>query len=388
MRYLIIGGGVAGTSCAEELHKLDPEAEVTIVSEENHPLYSRVLLPHYAMGKVERAKCFLKTPEWYQENQIELLSGTRVIKLDPENKFVEIDSGRELSYDKLLIASGTEPRTVSDEPRGVTYFWTIDDTDHLLQLLNEQGGHQAAVFGGGFIACEFLNVFKEHGVPTTLFCRGEHFWRKTLNEETSKFFEAHLEKAGVKVMLKTDLAEMQGDKELTGIKTTNSEIDCSILGVAVGVEADLEWVKEAEIEAGQGIKTNEFLETNAKDVYAAGDVAETFDPVVGRQYRAGNWTRAMMQGRVAAKNMFGERTEFRLVSSYAINVLGMDVTFIGDVDKQAADKVVVQGSADQDGMTQIFLRENKVVGAAILGQSQGRSKLTKAIENRLSLDQI
>src|SRR6188474_1489970 len=103
MRVVIVGGGIAGTTAAEELRKLAPAAEITIVSEERHPVYSRVLLPHYLKGKVPRERVFLKKEEWYAEQKIEWLVGTRVDACDPKNAFVTLSDGRELPYDKLLI---------------------------------------------------------------------------------------------------------------------------------------------------------------------------------------------------------------------------------------------------------------------------------------------
>jgi len=315
MKYLIIGGGVAGTACAEELRKAGADAEITIVSEENHPLYSRVLLPHYAMDKVTREKCFLKQIEWYAEQNIEIIMGQRAVKLNAENKFVELDDARELPYDKLVLATGTEPRLETGEPRGVGYFWTIDDTDHLIKLLGEPGHKQAVIHGGGFIACEFLNSFAYHELATTVVIRGEHFWNRILVPEMAEFFMGHLEKQGVKVLTNVKKFEVMGKSEVKAVRTDGAETKCSVLGVAIGNEIDFGWLKEAGIEIGSGIKTNEYLETSVPDVYAIGDVVESHDPVVDRQYMAGNWGRAMMMGRTVAKTMLGEKTEFRHVSS-------------------------------------------------------------------------
>lgn len=377
MKYLIVGGGVAGTTCAEELRKLDTDAEITIVSEENHPLYSRVLLPHYAMGKVPREKCFLKTYEWYAEQKIELLEGQRAVKLDTENKFVELDNARELPYDKLVIAAGTEPRLEIGEPRGVGYFWTIDDADHLVKLLGEPGHKSAVIHGGGFIACEFLNLFAQHELKTTVVLRGEYFWNRFLEKKTALYFMSHLKKQGVEFVANVKEFEVMGKENVKAIRADGVETRCSVLGVAIGNELDHVWLQDAGIAIGAGIKTNEYLETNVADVYAVGDVAESYDPVVDRQYLAGNWGRALMMGRTLAKTLTGKRIAFRHVSSYAINVLGLDVTFIGDTDKEAADMLKIEQK--ELGLAQFMYRKRKLVGAAIFGKGFDRNKLTQEI---------
>ena len=131
-----------------------------------------------------------------------------------------------------------------------------------------------------------------------------------------------------------------------------------------------------------GVKTNEYLETNIPGVYAAGDIAEFYDPILGRQLQIGNWMNAMSQGRTVAKSMTGERTEFRLVSSYATNVLGLEIIFIGDVDKAAAEKIELVGSVESGGMTQVFERGGRVVGAALINRNADRAPITKAIQEK------
>ncbi len=379
MKYLIIGGGVAGTTCAEELRKQDAKAEITIVSEENHPLYSRVLLPHYAMGKVSREKCFLKSFEWYRKQKIELIEGQRAVKLDTENKFVELDDARELPYDKLVIAIGTEPRLETGEPRGVGYFWTIDDTDHLVKLLGEPGHKHAVIHGGGFIACEFLNLFAHHELATTVVLRGEHFWNRILEPKVADYFMNYLKEQGVEIVTGAKELEVMGKEEVKAVRTNGIETKCSVLGVAIGNEIDLTWLKETGVEIGDGIQTNEYLETKVSNVYAIGDVAESYDSVVDRQYLAGNWGRALTMGRTLAKTMTGERTEFQHVSSYAINVLGLDVTFIGDTDKDASERVEIEEK--EQGIAQKHYRNGIMVGVAIFGRGFDRNKLTQEVGN-------
>lgn len=136
-RYVIIGAGIAGTSAAEEIRKRDHEGDIILIGEEEHALYSRVLLPHYIKGKISREKCFLKREAWYDEQKIEYLRGERVESLDTVHRHVVLKiAGRELPYDKLLITTGGEPRFINGDVRGVSYLQTIDDADHLLSLIH------------------------------------------------------------------------------------------------------------------------------------------------------------------------------------------------------------------------------------------------------------
>jgi NAD(P)H-nitrite reductase large subunit len=381
MRYVIIGGGITGTTCAQELKKLDSSALITLVSEESHALYSRVLLPHYVKGKVQRERVFLKHESWYEEQEIEWIRGEQVTRLDPKNHFVEISCGREIEYDKVLIATGGELKTLEGEPRGVSYMRTLDDTDHFAQLLNERDKHtRAGIYGGGFIACEYLNIFAHYKIPTCIAFRGPHFWSSTLAPEAGALINLYLIEQGVDLHPIADFKEMIGEKELEGFSTTLGQHACSILGVGVGIAPDFSFLEGSGVDVGHGVKTNEYLETNQKDVYAAGDVAEFFDVVVGRHVRVGNWMNAQMQGRAVAKFMVGERTPFNLVSSYATNALGLEIIFVGDTSRSHAESIKILGSLKSGGVTQLFKREGKLVGGIMIGRNRDRMRVTEAIK--------
>lgn len=383
MNYLIVGGGVAGTTAAEELRKRDASAQITILSEEHHPLYSRVLLPHYIKGKIPRERVFLKRDIWYGEQNIEWLPGVVAQHLDPINKFVGGSDGREYAYDKLLIATGGEVRSIDEDLRGISYCRTLDDADHFLQLLSEQGGRaKGLVYGSGFIACEYLNIFKHFKIPTTLVYRGAHFWSRSLEPQPGELIANHIRNHGVEIHPHTTMTRLNGEKELEGLVTDKGEYAATLLGIGIGIEPDFSWAREAGIEVGVGVKTNEFLETNVPDVYAAGDIAEFFDPILERQLQIGNWMNAMSQGRTVSKSMIGERTEFQLVSSYATNMLGLEIIFVGDIDKGAAEKISLVGSVESGGMTQVFERGGRVVGAALIGRNTDRAPITKAIQEK------
>lgn len=385
MKIVIVGGGIAGTTAAEEIRKRDANADISIIEGEQHRLYSRVLLPHYVEGRVERDRVFLKKPEWYTEKNIELFLGVRVEKIDTTNKFVLTSEGRELPYDMLLITTGGDLRLLEDDKRGVSYLRSLDDADHLIQLINEvktlpEKERHAAVYGGGFIALEYLNIFQKHKIQTTLIMRSPGFWSRILSEHSQHVMRTYIESQGVRV-LTNETIELLGDEVLMDVKCTSGEvIPASILGIGIGNVVDFPLLKEAGIEVAQGVVSNEFLETSVENVYTAGDIAEFTDTVVDRRVKLGNWMNALMQARVVAKNMLGERIPFELVSSYATDFLGMDAVFIGDVSREHADDVR-QLVAEEGVSVEVFQRNGRTVGAVLLGDVTGRQKITNAIKN-------
>ncbi len=383
MRYVIVGGGVAGTSAAEELRKLNPSAQIILLSQEQHPLYSRVLLPHYLKGKIPRERVFLKKEIWYEEQRIEWLRGVTVDGLNVKSKCVGLSSGRELSYDKLLIATGGDARKFPFDTRGVSYLRTLDDADHLHRLMGERDSQtKAGIYGGGFIACEYLNLFSHFQMETTIAFRGPHFWSGILEPSVGEFLTAHLVSNGVKVLADAAFINTMGNKELTGFVTSKGECACSILGIGIGIELEDAWMHSAGIKRGSDILCDEFLQTNAPDVFCAGDVAQFFDVNVGRHVRVGNWMNAQMQGRAVAKNMAGEKKPFCLVSSYATHALGLQIIFVGDVSREHVDEMQVIGSSSEGGMGQLFARAGKLIGAVLLNRNTDRPVVTKMIQER------
>ncbi len=386
MRYVIVGGGIAGTTAVEELRKLDPSAEITLISQEQHPLYSRVLLPHYLKSKIPRERVFMKKETWYAEQNVEWLAGISVVHLDANNKFVGLSDGREFSYDKLLVATGGDLRMLPSDLRGVSYFRTLDDADHLNQLLSERPSDaKGGIYGGGFIACEYVNLFAHYGMQTTIAFRGPHFWSGILEPEAGSFINQHLESKGVRVISHASFEGLKGEGEIVGFRTSQGEFDCSILGVGIGLELEDAWMREANLKTGSGILCDELLRTNLPDVFAAGDVAHFFDVNVGRHVAVGNWMNAQMQGRAVAKSMVGQGTPFSLVSSYATNALGLEIIFVGDVSREDADGVYVIGSKEEGGIGQLFARNGQLIGAVLLNRNTDRPVLTKMIQEKRSI---
>ncbi len=176
----------------------------------------------------------MKKETEYPEKNIEWLPGTRVELLDVRNKHVTLYDGRELPYDKLLIATGGEVRPLPEDPRGVSYFRTADDADHLVQLLREMpAGATGAVYGGGFIACEYVNIFAHFGVPTSVAHRGLHFWSRVLDAESGALIAKRLREGNVEVKPNATLEGFTGEDHVEAMQTDKGEIPCGMVGAGI-----------------------------------------------------------------------------------------------------------------------------------------------------------
>lgn len=391
MRYLIIGSGVCGTSAAEELRKLDSDAEITLVSNETHPLYSRVLLPRYVKGVLPRERCFLKRDSWYEEQNIRRVFGVWANELNLQKQTVSTSDGQTFAFDKLLLATSGKVLEFPDKLRGISYLRTIEDADKLIEMLAEcsalpEEKRRAGIVGGSFIAVEYINFFAQHKIPTDLFMLEKTFFGGALDEESFAVLRDKIEAEGIYLHTEQSVEKLLGITLLEGLQTADKEFSISLLGIGIGLRTVHDWIRNAGIEVNRGILTNEFLETNAPNVYAAGDVAEFFDLLAERQVVVGNWLNAQSQGRVVAKTMWGERTAFSAVRAYATNVCGIEIIFIGDTDVQFADKIIRRGSHEEGGVTQIFVRDKRIVGATLVNRNSDRADLTKLIREKAPAD--
>lgn len=388
---IILGGGIAGTTAAEELRKLNADVSITIIEQEFHPVYSRVLLPHYIKGKIPREKVFLKTFDWYAAQNIELMAGVRIEAIDVTNKFVTTSEGRELPFDALIIACGGELNVVGGEPRGVSYLRGIDDADEMLTLIREVKmrpveEQRGVVIGGGFIAMEYINIFAHFGIACDVVVRGSGFWSQVLSEHSQSVLAKKATAGSVTLHLNQPSPTITGEKQVEAVELSQPGLDsstlrlpASIIGVGIGMHPDRSFYSEFGIEVRSGVVSNEYLETAHPGVYSIGDGAEFLDLNVNRHVVYGNWMNAQMQGRTVAKTILGNRTAFNLVSSYATNLLGMHIVFIGDVDRKAAD-VVKQTLATDGASVEEFYRQGKLVGAVLIGDITQRAAITARIK--------
>lgn len=393
MKYLIIGGGISGTTAAEELRKIDETVEITIISAETHRLYSRVLLPRYIKGLLPRERCFLKAETWYDEKNIRHVFGISVNQINAVEQTVATSDGQTFKYDKLLIATSGNLLKFPETLNGISYLRTIDDADDFLAQLTELEtlpieNRRAGIVGGSFIAVEYINFFAQHKIPTDLFMLENSFFGGALDEESFAILKYKIEAEGIKLHTNQSVKKLIGENHLTGLISGGEEFPLQMLGVGIGIRPDFSWLKNAGIATNRGILTNEFLETNTPNIFAAGDVAEFYDLFAERQITVGNWLNAQAQGRAVAKTMKGERTIFSAVRAYSTNVCGAEVIFIGDTDFNLAEKIVKRGSLEENGVTQIFVRNEKVVGATLVNRNKDRAELTEMIRQKASANEL
>ncbi len=383
--YLIIGGGVAGTTAAETIRASDQQGSIAIVDAESYRLYSRVLLPHYVKGLLPFERLFLRSRKWYQENQITLKTNTTMVSVDPIAQTVDLSSGETVRYDKLLLATGGTPMpwgVPGGKSVGVTSFWTLADAERLRQCLSHS--KVGVIVGGGFIMTDLVSLFRHYQLTTHVLIRGPHVFRGVLDETSAGLVEQAMERNGVAIHRDTVVAEVAGAPHVTGVITSSGNtLACDIVALGIGLQYDFSALANSGLTTERGIQTNEYLETTVPNIYAAGDVAEFFDVNQGIHRRVGNWTNSQEQGKVAGLNMTGDdRFPFTRVTGYSVSLFGMQLSFIGDFELREGMEVVTRGDPQLGKLARLLLCRKRLIGATLINSGQLRQRIIGMIESR------
>ncbi|KAA9339602.1 NAD(P)/FAD-dependent oxidoreductase [Hymenobacter busanensis] len=314
MHLVIIGNGITGLTCAQTVRHLRPEARITLVSDESAHHYARTALMYVYMGHL-RLQDIKPYEDWYwPENCLELVQAT-ASSLDTARREVHLGTGAVLTYDKLLLATGSVGRVVDwpgQELRGVQGLYGLPD----LASMERDTRHirQAVVVGGGLIGIELAEMLRSRGIAVTLLVRDAHYWGSVLPPEEARLVNRQLELHQVDVRYATELREILGDAEgrVRGVVTgTGEEIACEWVGLATGVRPNATLAAAAGIETDRGILVDELLQTSAPEVYAAGDCAQHRQPGVGEVPIEQLWYTGRMQGETVAHTLSGQPTAYR-----------------------------------------------------------------------------
>ena len=383
--YLIIGGGIAGVTAAETIREADGNGAIGIVSNEPHLVYSRVMLPSYLKKRIRREQVFLRTREDFAEKRIDLWLGKTAVAVDTGHRRVALASGEEIHYGKLLIAGGGKVNSWEDGEAGERIYrlQTLDDADRLFEALGAI--RNPLVVGSSFIALEFVEIFLSNGIVPRVLSREERFFGRMLDAAGAELLEENFASRGVHLFLGDGVRGVQ--RQWTGLRISADRagmLDADALAAGIGIARNIGFLTGSGIACGDGgIRTDEFLETNVPGVFAAGDIAEYYDPVAGRHRLVGNWTSAVLQGKRAGLNLAGRRAPFASVPSYAITNLGMQLTALGECDSRLDAVSRIDAAGRQ--YARFFLRGGALAGAFLINRFADKPHLAELIASQTGI---
>ncbi|SFR60439.1 3-phenylpropionate/trans-cinnamate dioxygenase ferredoxin reductase subunit [Halogeometricum rufum] len=388
--YVIIGDGIAGSSAAETLREEEPDADITVVTDEGEALYNRILIKEFAKGKLPEAPISIHDPEWYDERDIELKLNTLVTDVDPDGHTITTHEGEELSWDKLLVSVGGTPTQLpvdNSDAEGVHHFWTFQDARKIRSHMEE--ADSSVVVGAGLLGIDLAAITAAQGVEGKYLMRGNCWWRYALSEEGAEIIHEALRERNVEPVFDSGVDHFEVDDDgavTTAVDPNGDEYDADFVGIAIGLDFNTEILQGTDIECDDGIVVDEYMRTNHEDVFAAGDITQFHDVILGERAQNGAWGSAKEQGTIAAQNMvdYGSE-EFRWVSSYSIT--HFDFPFLSFGHPTIGDDEAEAKYSDSEWRRLAF-KDGKIVGGVLIGDLSPQSKYKKLMrEERVVADQ-
>ena len=391
--HVIIGDGIAGSSAAETIRETDPNADVTVITEEGEALYNRILIKEFAKSKLPEAPISIHDPSWYEEREIDLELNTHVTGVDTDAKEVHAHTGETYGYDKLLVATGGTPTQLpveNSDAEGVHHFWTFQDARGIKE--HAERAETGVVVGAGLLGIDLAAISAAQELDAHYLMRGQAWWRYALSEEGAEIIHEALRERNVTPVFGSGVDRFETDEEGTvvaAVDPNGDRYEADFVGVAIGLNFNTEYLRGSGIETDDGVLTDEYMRTNVEDVYAAGDITRFHDVILGERAQNGAWGSAKEQGSVAGANMVADWDEpdeqFEWVSSYSIT--HFDFPFLSFGHPTIGDDHAERKYSDTE-WRRIAFKDGKVVGGVLIGDLAPQSKFKQLIrEEREVADQ-
>ncbi|MDT0141909.1 FAD-dependent oxidoreductase [Microbacterium sp. PRC9] len=361
---LIIGGGLAGGTAAEALRNEGFDGDITVVTAEAHPPYQRPPLSKgYLAGTEDLDAVVLHPAEWYEERGIRLITAVAVTSLEPAAHAVELEDGERLTYDAVLLATGATPRMIPlpghDLP-GVMTLRRLDDSDELRAQLRD-GGKRLVVIGAGWIGMEVAATARGFGNEVAILERDAVPLAMALGAEMGEVFRTlHLEH-GVDLRTSVDVDRIVGDGRAEGVVVDGETLPADLVLVGVGASPNTVLAEEAGLDILNGVLTDEALRTSAADVYAAGDIANAFHPVLQRHLRSEHWANALNAGKVAARSMLGQPASLDDIPYFYTDQYDLGMELSGYAPLMTDAEIVVRGDLDAREFIAFWVDDGRIV---------------------------
>ena len=373
MKIVIIGNGIAAVSAAAKIREFDTLSEITMLSDENTPMYSRPRLLEYLAGKVSFEQITMKNEQWYGKHNIELVTGAKVLSVTPqENKIVT--SGGDISYDALLVASGASAATPAffrPELKSVFRLRTKEDADRIIAACEH--AHTAAIIGGGLLGIETGFALTSRGLTPTVIEIADRLLPRQLDAESSLLLKTSLEEKGLHFLTGKQTAALDADGQGLSITFTDATaLRADIIVVSAGIRPNVDFLAGSNVKVGKGIIVDEKLRTNIDNIYAAGDCAE----FKGAMY--GIWPAAKEQGESAGAIIASQDAVYNgSIMSAKLKVVGIEVASVGDIAVGPLTKT--ESQLEGSSFRKLFYEHDRLKGAILIGDTSAYFKLQKEI---------
>ena len=388
--HLLIGGGLASANCARWLREGGSEGSILLVGREPDKPYNRPPLSKgYLQAKESREDALFRPDEWWEEQRIEVLTRTSVMKLDAEERVATLSNKDEIRFENALLATGSNVRRLRIDGcdlDGIHYLRAFGNSEAIRADAEER--KRAVLIGGSYIGCEVAaSLTAAHGVECEIVMLEDVTFEGFFGEQVGRFFQSTLEEHGVKVHGGHEVDRFEGDGErVTKVVTKGGlELECDFVVVGIGVMPDVSLAKSAGLAIGEqgGVRCTAGLETSESNVFAAGDICEYDSPVHGKPMRIEHWDVAFNQGKTAAFNMLGRGLEHDVVPYFFSDLADwVSMEYVGP----GSGEPVIRGSMDDGEFLAFYLDGGQVKAALSVGRSDDLDQARRLLSERTQVD--
>lgn len=381
-RIVIIGAGHAGGRAAEAMRLAEFPGEIVLIGEEAHVPHERPPLSKELLtGEDGVEKTFLNPPDYYAENKIDLRLGTSAAAIDRDAREVVLADGGRVGYDKLLIATGARVRRIAcagADAAGIHYIRTIDDTLSLRPALNE--GARIAVIGGGFIGLEVAAAARSRGAHVTVVELADQVLSRVADPAVGDLVAGLHKHHGVHIMTGASVERFEGNGRVAEVVCTDGEtVAAEVAVIGIGILPNQEIAADAGLEVDDGVITDEFGRTTDPDIFAAGDVANHFNPILRRRLRLESWANAQNGSIAVARNMVGEPEPYAELPWFWSDQFDLNLQVVGAPERW--DRLVTRGDPGALRCVVFYMEGNRVVGATTFNQGREMRACRELVES-------
>jgi NAD(P)H-nitrite reductase large subunit len=391
-QFIIIGNSAAGIATVEAIRQRDKTSKILVFSDEDYPAYCRCLISYYLAGDIKEDKILYRAESFYKENNIELLLNKKVMRIDPKKNRIVCEDKTQFNYDALLIATGASPKFPKDlkgiKKRGVFGFRTIKDTKEIEGLLPVT--KTTCVLGGGLIGLKAAYALSKRKIEVKVIVKSKQVLSQMLDFEAASLVQKKLQENGIEIILGQDAAEVIGNGDIRALKLDSGKaIGTSLIIVGKGVEPNIDLIKGTEIKFNEGIIANNFLQTNIRNIYTAGDVCESFDITLRKHTVNALWPVAIEQGKIAGCNMAGDNLNYDgSLGMNSIDFFGLPFISLGIYRTQAGDSSFEELKLMDPKINlykKLILKDNVLIGAILVGDIKQSGIFLRLIRERIEV---
>jgi 3-phenylpropionate/trans-cinnamate dioxygenase ferredoxin reductase subunit len=385
--HIIVGASLAGATAAATLREEGFDGRVVLIGAEEHRPYERPpLSKDYLRGEAGRDKLYVHPDGFYADHDLELRLGSTAVELDTSGRTLTLDDGDRLGYDRLLLATGAEPRRLSipgAELDGVLYLRSVDDSDALRERLD--AGGSVVVVGAGWIGSEVAASASQRGLDVTVIDPLSVPLERVLGAEMGAVYRDIHTDHGVRMLMDTGVAAFEGDEKVERVRTSDgSELECDFVVVGVGVQPRTRLAAEAGIAVDDGVVVDARLRSGADGVFAAGDVASAHHPFYGERIRVEHWANALNQGPAAARNMLGQDAPYERLPYFFSDQYDVGMEYSGFA--RSWDRVVVRGDPAAREFIAFWMDGDRVLAGMNVNVWEVTDAIQRLIRQRISVD--